>query len=326
MIGEFIHGLSAVFVIFCIMAVGFGLGQLGWIRSQEKRFITRFILNIGIPMNTVVGVMKNLRRDELSQMGVYLLVPFITILLTLFLSMAAAHFLRLPHRQQGVFIVLAFLSNTLFIGLPMSEQLFGDAGTPYVILYYVVSTTFTQTVAILLMERAGTKEEELLAAAQRSLPARVADLLKNVLSKPPILAILACVVLVLLNVRLPDVMLSFAGYLGSTASPLGLIYCGVVMWEIGVKNIRLSRGMPLVLVIRLAIAPAICIAVCAILGVQGLPRDVFAMEAGLASLTQAAVLAGEYGADEQYAALGCTLTTLGTFVTIPILMVILSGI
>jgi len=35
------------------------------------------------------------------------------------------------------------------------------------------------------------------------------------------------------------------------------------------------------------------------------------------------VMAGAYGADEQYSATGASLTTLGSFVTIPILMLLL---
>ena len=39
--------------------------------------------------------------------------------------------------------------------------------------------------------------------------------------------------------------------------------------------------------------------------------------------SQVTVAAGEYGADEKYSATGATLSTLCSFITIPILMVLL---
>ena len=52
------------------------------------------------------------------------------VLMTLLLSLALAALLRLPRERWGVFVAMAAFSNTLFIGLPVSSQLFGDACIP----------------------------------------------------------------------------------------------------------------------------------------------------------------------------------------------------
>ena len=62
---------------------------------------------------------------------------------------------------------------------------------------------------------------------------------------------------------------------------------------------------------------------CRAFGVEGLVRDVFLVESALPVVSQVTVMAGAYGADEEYAATGACLSILGCFVTLPILMLIL---
>ena len=78
------------------------------------------------------------------------------------------------------------------------------------------------------------------------------------------------------------------------------------------------------LVIRLIISPLICAAFCTLGGVSGLAMRVFIVESALPVVSQITVMAGAYGADEEYAATGACLSMLGCFLTIPVLMLILS--
>lgn len=311
--GEFLNAVSAVFVIFSLMAVGFLLGKLKFMTATEKKFVSRYVINIAVPLNTIVGIQKNLKRADMLEMGPLLLVPLLTILICLAVSMLVAKALKLPKRRSGVFVALAFLSNTLFIGLPMAQELFGDVSLPYVMLYYMCSTVFTQTVALMLVEHSGD------AAEQKE---KKQNLLVSLFTKPPILGIIAAYVLLLVDIRLPRIAMSFMNYVSATVTPLALFYCGFVIYELGKKSLRLERGIPAMLVLRLLFAPLVSILVTRALGITGLPQKVFLIEAALPSVSQITVMAGAYGADEQYAAIGSVLSTLGIFITVPILMVL----
>lgn len=102
----------------------------------------------------------------------------------------------------------------------------------------------------------------------------------------------------------------FAEYIGDSVSPLALIYCGFILYELGLKNLRLMPGLPVMLVIRLGLSPVICWLFCMLFGVSGLARDVFVVESALPVVSQVPVLAGAYGADEEYAAAGACLSVL----------------
>lgn len=53
----------------------------------------------------------------------------------------------------------------------------------------------------------------------------------------------------------------FAEYIGDSVSPLALIYCGFILYELGLKNLRLMPGLPVMLVIRLGAFPGDLLAI-----------------------------------------------------------------
>ena len=119
--------------------------------ASEKRFLSKYIVNIAVPCNCITGLLNNLDHDSLLQAGIMVLSGMMGVAVTLVLSMALAKVLRLPKERWGVFVAMAAFSNTLFVGLPVSTQLFGEVCVPYVMMYYLANTTFVQSAGILLM-------------------------------------------------------------------------------------------------------------------------------------------------------------------------------
>ena len=310
----FFNAVSACLVLLMLMAVGYFMGVKGWMTAAEKRFLNRFIINIAVPANCITGLLNNLDRAGLIQAGPQVAAALLGVGVTLLLSMAVASLLRLPRARWGVFAAMAGLSNVLFIGIPVCTQLFGEACLPYVMLYYLGNTSFLQSAGILLIERSGNRGGQ---------PGRPGGFLRDIFTKPPILGVLAAVALLILDVTPPAPVMRFAGYISNTVSPLALIYCGFIVYEVGLKNLRLLPGLPAMLVMRLAAAPVICWGCCRLFGLEGLVRDVFLVESALPVVSQVTVMAGAYGADEEYAAAGSCLSILGCFVTLPVLMLLI---
>lgn len=310
----FFNAVSACLVLVLLMAVGYFMGSRGWMTAAEKKFLSRFIINIAVPANCIVGLLNNLDREGLVRAGPQVAAALLGVGATLLLSVGLAALLRLPRARWGVFAAMAGLSNTLFIGIPVCTQLFGEVCMPYVMLYYLGNTTFLQSAGILLVERSGDRSRQ---------PGGPVRFLRDIFTKPPILGVLCAIVLLVLGIDLPGPVMRFAGYISNTVSPLALIYCGFIVYEVGLKNLRLLPGLPAMLVMRLAVAPVICWGCCLLFGVEGLARDVFLVESALPVVSQVTVMAGAYGADEEYAATGACLSILGCFVTLPVLMLII---
>ncbi len=314
MVGVFFNAVSAVVVLLLLMLVGYCLGRAGWMGVAEKKFLGKYIMNIAVPCNCLVGLLNNLDRSMLQQAGVMVAAAMLGVATNFVLGMTLATILKLPKNRWGVFVPMVGLSNTLFIGMPLSTQLFGEVCLPYVMVYYMSSTMFTQSVAVMLIERAGN-----VAGKKRG----VLGFFKDVFTKPPIVATFLTIAMLLLGIRPPEVVMSFAKYISSSVSSLALLYCGYIVYELGLRNLRFERGLPIMIVCRLVVAPLICVAYCRLFGITGLAHDVMVVESALPVVSQITVMAGTYGADDKYAATGATLSTIGCFFTIPVLMVLL---
>ena len=311
---SFFNAVSAVVVLFALMAVGYFLGVLGWMTPAEKKFVSRYVVNIAVPLNCVIGLLNNFSHDSLVEAGWLILTAMAGILSTLAISALAATALRLPRKRWGVFTAMAGTSNTLFIGLPLTTQLFGEVSLPFMMTYYLSSAIWTQSLVVLIIEHSGT-------AAPKGL--RPWEVVKDVFTKPPIVGVLTGVLLLALDLRPPELVMQFAGYISDTVVPLALMYCGFIIYEVGLRSLRFLPGIPTMLAIRLILSPLICLGMCTLMGVTGLARDVFIVEAALPVVTQVTVMAGAFGADEEYAATGACLSTLGCFFTVPVLMLLL---
>ena len=305
----FFNALSACLVLLMIMSVGYFMGAAGWMTAKEKKFVSKYIVNIAVPCNCIVGLLNNLDRDSLFQAGAMVLAGVVSVLACMLLSAGLALLLRLPQARWGVFVAMAGFSNTLFIGIPVCTQLFGEASMPYIMLYYISHTTFMQSVGVILVERAGTRVGE---------KSGLRGFLKDIFSKPPILSVLFSILLLLLKLRPPETLMRFASYISGSVSPLALIYCGFIVYEVGLKNLKPMPGLPAMLVMRLVVAPVVCLTCCSLMGMEGLALQVFVVESALPVVSQITVMAGAYGADEEYAATGSCLSILGSLITIPI--------
>lgn len=309
----FLHSVTSVTIILLLTATGYFCAAKGWTGKESKSFISKFLMNVAIPAMCVYGLTSNLTREMILQSGKALLVPLCSSVALFLLSFAVARFLRLPRKSFGVFMMIASLSNCIFVGYAMCTELFGDICTPHVMLYYLVSTSFTQLVGLSLIRWSG----------ESGTKASVKSTLLKLVKTPAILAVFLGFLLVLADVRLPSLVASYLKYTNNVVTPLALLLTGQIIHEIGFKNLHVDRNQIVIMIFRFLLAPALCALFCTLFGVDGLCRSVFIVESAMPVVTQTVVAAAEYGADEQLAAQGAALSTLACFVVIPVLMIFL---
>lgn len=311
MLENLTHSISSVSVVLLLTATGYVCAVRGWIGSETKAFLSRLIMTVAIPCMCIYGLTTRLTREMLVEYGRYLLVPLFCISLNYLLSFLLGRLLRLPRRSLGVFVVMCSMSNTMFIGYAMCCELFGEESVPYIMLFYLVSTMFTQIVGLTVIRWAGESQHPSLR-----------ERLKFLIS-PAVLGVAIGFLLVLLGWPLPPLVRSYMGYMNSIVSPIALILTGKIIHDIGLRNLRLDRITGFMLLFRFALAPGVVLLACSLLGVAGLARSVFVIEAAMPVVTITVVAAAEYGADERLAAQGAAASTIACFFVIPVLMLLL---
>lgn len=311
----FIRSVSGVLIILVMIGLGYVLSRRGWFDEQAPKLIARLVTQIALPAYMISTITAKFSAETLKRTLPDLRFPVVSMLIMFGLSILAFHIFRIHPNRRGLFESMFLNSNTVFVGLPVNQALFGEKSLPFVLVYYMANTTFFWTLGVYLIQRdgqAGSKFD-----------------LKQTLGKifsPPLLGFMVGILLVLLNIQLPNWIMQDFQYVGGLTIPLSMIFIGTAIAGAGLQNVRLDRDSLGILLGRFIIAPVLMALLVLPTGMPILMKQVFILQAAMPVMTNAPVVAKLYHADADYAAIMVTETTLLSLVVIPILMVIVQHV
>ena len=309
----FLKSISGILVILGMILVGFVIGEKGWFDDKSRGLIAKLVTQIALPCYMLYTITQRFTAEDLLKMLPALRFPALSMVVLLGIATAVARIFAVRQDRSGLFISMFFNSNTIFVGLPINQALFGDASIPYVLIYYMCNTTFFWTLGTYLIQRDGEGE------AQFDFKTSV----KKVFS-PPLMGFLLGLVMVMLQMKLPAFLDSDLQYLGNLTTPLSMIFIGLSVSHVGVKQLILGKDQLLILLGRFVVAPLLMATIVYWAPLPSLMKQVFIIQSAMPVMTNAPVVARLYRADSDYAAVMVTETTLSTMVVIPILMVLMA--
>lgn len=309
----FLRSISGILVILGMIIVGFVIGEKGWFDDKSRGLIAKLVTQVALPCYMLYTITQRFTAADLLKMLPALRFPALSMVILLGIATAVARIFTVRQYRRGLFISMFFNSNTIFVGLPINQALFGDASIPYVLIYYMCNTTFFWTLGTYLIQRDGEGE------AQFDLKTSV----KKVFS-PPLIGFILGLVMVMLQIKLPAFLASDLQYLGNLTTPLSMIFIGLSVSHIGVKQLVLKKEQLLILLGRFLVAPLLMATIVYWAPLPSLMKKVFIIQSAMPVMTNAPVVASLYGADSDYAAVMVTETTLATMVVTPILMVLMA--
>ncbi|MDU2009964.1 MAG: AEC family transporter [Campylobacter concisus] len=309
----FLRSISGILVILGMILVGFIIGEKGWFDDKSRGLLAKLVIQVALPCYMLYTITQRFTVADLLKMLPALRFPALSMVILLGIATGVARIFAVRQDRRGLFISMFFNSNTIFVGLPINQALFGDASIPYVLIYYMCNTTFFWTLGTYLIQRDGEGE------AQFDLKTS----LKKVFS-PPLMGFLLGLVFVMLQIKMPAFLASDLQYLGNLTTPLSMIFIGLSVSHVGVKQLVLGKDQLLILLGRFVVAPLLMASIVYWLPLPNLMKQVFIIQSAMPVMTNAPVVARLYGADSDYAAVMVTETTLATMVVIPILMLLMA--
>ena len=322
MLEAFLNSLGCVLTMSLLAGAGYYTASRGWYDLNSQQLIARLVTFLSLPCYLFASVSERMTHDELLALAGPMVIPFLSMWLVFFTSRAAAKIFRIERVHSGVFSSAYTASNNMFIGLPVSIALFGDEAVIPTLLYFFANTTFFWTMGNYLEAIDGAVNDK------KKLP-KVLSLttVKRVFS-PPLCGFLLAIILLLIDWRMPAPIMSAAKYMGGITTPLALVFIGLMIYRIGIHNIRFSKDLLVALVGRFAVSPLVCLAFIMLLPIEipELYAKTYVIQAALPCITQIAVLARYHHADVEYATTCVASTTLLSAVMLPIWMMILTAI
>lgn len=309
-----LNALGSVFSIVLMITAGWFLSYKGWFDEKTSKLFSRLVCNLAIPCLMITQFTESFDKEKLLNLGSGLFAPFTSMAIGYAVSVIVSKIIKVKKGRVGIFRSMFFVSNSIFIGLPVNLALFGEKSIPSVLLYYIANTIFFWTIGVYGISKDGQSTNSNIFSLYT---------LKRILSAP-LLSFMFAVILILLDIHLPKFLLDTCKYFGNLTTPLAMLFIGITIYSVNFKEFKFSYDIIGIILGRFLISPILILMLCNFANVPSLMKEVFVIQASMPVMTNTAIVAKSYNADYEYATINTIITTIASLLVIPIYMLILS--
>lgn len=218
-------------ILVCAL-IGYGWARSG--RHYDAEFVTRMVMNIGMPC-LVLASMNKVNPDP-ATLG---LILSISLFVLLGMLLVGYPLIRLIGHDPSIYLPPLLFPNNAFMGFPLCLFAFGEEGLALAIGFYLLTLVVNFSFGIMLVSQSSA-----------GMLARLLDLLKQ----PVVWSALLAVPLITLDWALPRWLANTTELIGAMSVPLMLITLGVSLaslntgtWQrnIGYGLLRVGGGFAL---------------------------------------------------------------------------------
>lgn len=298
-----ILALQVVFPLILMMSVGYAVRQLKITDEYSLNVMNKLVFRVFLPLMLFLNIYTLKPEEALSTDNAKLLL--LTVLsisgIILLTHLLLPRFVK-DKKRVSVMIQGIFRSNLVIFGIPIAASIYGDERTGIVSLLAAFIVPFYNFLAVFVLEY--------YRGSKINLKALALGIIKN----PLILASLLALLVVLLNIKLPDMLLSPLQSMSKVATPLAFIVLGGTFHF----NKLMSNIKPLLVVTigRLVLFPALVFMLAIIFGFR---NEAIVALIGLAASPTAVssfTMAMEMDADSELAGQIVIVTSIACIITL----------
>lgn len=312
----FLHTLNNVCILILVAALGWLAAAKGKL-DNGARITTSKIVNLSLPFFLFYAITSKFTHAQLIELLQMAGLPFVTVALNWALSELLVKAELVGKDKAGVFVAAYTGASLMFVGVPFVSALFNESAIPYLLIYFLANVTFIWTVGLYRIQldgvaRSGRPHPKLLTASSA-----------RMLLQPPLIALAIGMSVILLAIPIPGVITGTAKMFGSITSPLAIFFIGMTIWKVGFSKLRhLTRELWLILFGCYVSRPLLMYLVTLPFDMDPMMRRVFVVSASLPSSSVLAVLAKNYGADDEFASEAVGVATIGVVFMVPVMMLV----
>ena len=280
--------MANILLIFVCLILGMLLRVYKKVPDNGHVTLNAYIINLAIPALALYYIPG-------LKLSLDLLFPILTAWIVFGASWlffgVMGHFGGWSRKLTGSLILTAGLGNTAFVGFPMIEALYGNEGLKTAII-------LDQPGTFLIVSTLGV----IVAALYSGGDVTAGMLAKKVLYFPPFLGFVAALFLLAFQVQLPEISREMLFQIARTITPVAMVSVGL--------QLRLERRsshwgfLALGLGFKLLLAPLLIFVLYAwLLDYRGPNMEICVLEAGMAPMVTAAIVASAYGLKPRFSSL-----------------------
>lgn len=296
--------LSKLLMLLIVMLAGAALSRLGLIDTVLRRGLNRLLFYFVLPVMVFNAMRGSITRELLATSYWPIVFGVGLCLLNLVVAMSLAAVLGIPLEKRRLFSFLNMFGNNIYLGIPIALALFGAEGVAIVLLFSLGSDLILWSLGLFILS----------PEKQFSL-----NTIKGIFT-PTLMGLIMGTLWGILALGLPDALAQAMGSVGSTASPLALLLTGAALAEIDFGKSAFTREIPALVVGKLIISPLLAVAAVTALKLPSMMSTVLTILAGMPTFVRSIVITDQFGWDSQQTAIGVLVTTVVSFISIPLIL------
>lgn len=288
--------LKQIIIMFMLMGVGVALYKLKYITDQGAKEFGNVLLRIIIPSVIIKSYIVEFTPEKFRDMWMSTGLALLGLLLAMAVS-AVVYGKRKPIENFG-----CSYSNAGFIGIPLTQAVFGSEAVFYVAAYVTLLNLFQWTYGVFIM----TGETENVKP-------------KNLLTNPMLVSMVIGLVIFLFSIPVHETVVKTIGFLASMNTPVAMLVLGVFLAKADIKDIFLDYKIYPCMAMRLLVIPLITLGVFYFLPVDNTTMVMSVLIAACTSVGgNIAIFAQQYDRNYLLAIKTVCLSTILSIVTIPL--------
>lgn len=285
--------------MFLMIFIGFVLKKLDVISDSGKESVTNLVMYILLPCNIIKSFMITFNKSILISFGTVLIISIMIQIMCSILGNIL--YVKYSKEQRKVLKYATVCSNAGFLGNPIAESVFGMMGLAYASIFLIPQRIVMWSSGVATFSQAPDKK----------------TLIKKVLTHPCIVAVYVGLILMFMQVKLPEFLDTSIKSLSTANTPISMIVIGTIFAEVDFKNL-VNKTIAWFTVLRLVILPLIVWIGCSAFKIDSLVTGVVVLLTAMPAGTATAMLASKYNGDYLFASRCIIFSTLVSIVSIPI--------
>lgn len=296
---DFTKLLNLQIMMFLMMATGVFLRKKNIITLEGKKVLTDLVIDLILPCNIIASFCIEFSPEILKRCGQ---VFVISCLIEVVCTFLATHiYKKLPKGKRMVLQYGTICSNAGFLGNPLTEGIYGSMGLLYASIYLIPQRIIMWSAGVSFFTESPDKK----------------TLVKKVVTHPCIVACMIGIIVMGLQITLPDFLFDTINNIGKCTTAITMILIGAILSEADLKTM-VTKTTAAFSLLRLIIIPLMVFAGCLLTRMPMLVTGVSVVLAAMPAGTTTAILAVKYNGDEEFATKCVVLTTLLSMIMVPI--------
>ncbi|MBQ2704230.1 MAG: AEC family transporter [Clostridia bacterium] len=288
-------------ILFAFALIGFSMCKAGIINSDSSKFLSTLVVWVFMPATTFKSFSTNFTVKYITEKYDIILSSTIAVVVIVTLAFLLSKILTRDGYRRSVYTYSLTVPNSGYMGIPLTEALFGDSMLINVLLFALPINLYLYTVGYCALIKSKLSFKKLI--------------------NPPIIAILLGSAIGISGLNLPDFANNFLSVASAPLGPCTMLILGMALSEYKFTKLLKNPVNYVVALLRLIVIPAIFVTIFKLIGLSNVVMPaliVYSMPCGLNTV----VFPKMVGEDCETGAALTLISTALSMVTIPFMLTV----